>query len=101
MNEGQLISYALRTRCNLYCTQARKLTGGDPSEKSRRWVVVYSRMMVAYRLLLEGWSQTRIGALLGVDHATASHYRRRMADILSSPGYGPEQELWKQFNETI
>ena len=98
MNRQVIIPYPMRMLCNTYCNAVRALTGADPAERSRRWVVVYSRMMVAYRLLLEGWTQHRVANQLGVDHSTINHYRQRMAIILSTPGYEGEQELWNKFN---
>lgn len=100
MNRQVIIPYPTRMLCNTYCNAVRALTGADPAERSRRWVVVYSRMMVAHRLLLEGCTQHSVANLLGVDHATINHYRQRMGTILSTPGYEGEQELWYKFNDT-
>ena len=73
----------------------------NPMEESRRRPVVTARCLLAYRLLLEGFTEHAVGAVLGWDHATINHYRRKAATMLSAPGYDAERELWHKFNETI
>ena len=76
---------------------------GEPvPAKSRcpRWV--WSRRMVAYQLILEGYSISDIGRMLEKDHATVIQMRHRMQDAFHySYAYQDILELWKQFQNKI
>lgn len=78
-----------------------ELTGMDVCNPSRERAFVVPRAMVARALASEGMSTIQVGALLGKNHATISHYKDLMADFLSSPGYDAERELWTKFQARI
>lgn len=101
MNKPALIPYILRSKANTYCHAMAQAADLDPMEETRRRPVVTARAFIAYRLLLEGFTEHAVGAVLGWDHATINHYRRKAATMLSAPGYTAERELWHKFNETI
>ena len=81
----------------------RDLSGIDPTEATRRRPVFTARMVVAARLLLEGWTEEQVALILGVTRTTVNYYRYKMADINARrlPGFETERELWTRFNETI
>ena len=101
MNKPVLIPYILRSKANVYCRAMEHLVGVNPVQESRRRPVVTARAFIAYRLLMEGFTEHAVGAVLGWDHSTINHYRQRAATMLSAPGYTAERELWTRFNETI
>lgn len=101
MNSPSLIPYTLRVRANRYCRAMERAIGVDPVKESRKREVVTARTFVAYRLLLEGFTEHAIGAVLGWDHSTINFYRRRAVTMLNAPGYDTEREIWKLFNEKI
>lgn len=101
MNDPALIPYILRSKANTYCHAMEMAASCNPMEETRRRPVVTARAFIAYRLLLEGFTEHAVGAVLGWDHATINHYRRKAATMLSAPGYTAERELWHKFNETI
>lgn len=97
MNNDVRIPRALFQRAQDYCNRITDLLA-DPNKESRKRDVVTARMMVAGRLLREGYSEHQIGKVLGIDHSSVNHYRKRLAEILTTKGYEDEQEIWKQFN---
>lgn len=101
MNTPNIIPYILRETAAHYCQQMREVSGYDPTEETRRRPVVVARTFVAYRLLLEGFTEHAVGAVLGWDHATINRYRRMADDMLNIPGYPAERELWDKFNQAI
>lgn len=102
MNNDVLIPYILRTTAQHICRVMKEVSGHDPLDETRRRPVVIARTFVAYRLLLGGFSEHAVGKILGWDHSTVNHYRRRAAAFLTMPEYyQAENELWKKFNEAI
>lgn len=101
MNDPTVIPYILRKTASLYCKTMREVSGYDPTEESQRRPVVVARIFVAYRLLLKGFTEHAVGAVLGWDHSTIHHYSCRAYDMLNSPGYEAERELYDNFNEAI
>lgn len=100
MNNAGYIPKQLRIRAKRLCRVMFSVSGVDPMEESRKRPVVYARMMVAYALLREGNTEHSVGTVLGWDHSTINYYRSAMDDILSSPGYAKERELWDTFIKT-
>ena len=101
MNKPTLIPFILRNKANAYCRAMAHIAGCDPAEESRRREVVTARAFIAYRLLMEGFAEHSIGAVLGWDHSTINHYRKKAAAMLSAPGYDDERTLWMKFNQEI
>lgn len=90
-----------RDRCLYLVTMAervflRRLSPGRTRED------VMIRSFVAYRLHGEGYSTTRIGKMIGRDHATVVHMIRKMEDILAYPGaYQDESEKYRRFENSL
>ena len=101
MNKNFIIPTALRRRAQQLCDTMQEISGYDPAEDSRKRPVVTARIFVCYVLLLEGWSEHRIGITVGWDHSTINYYRKRMVEILTLPGFDAERELWEQFKKAI
>lgn len=97
MNERIPVSSQLFDRARQLCREMRELTGYDPAEESRRRWVATGRAMVAFRLLMEGWTEHAVGNALGVDHSTINHYRKKVPGWLETHGYEQEQEIWTKF----
>ena len=76
---------------------------GEPvPDKSRKPRWVWCRRMVAYQLLLEGYSLHETGRMIGKDHATVVQMRHRMQDAFCYPyAYRDILELWKNFQKKI
>lgn len=101
MNAYMFLPIHLRDKAERYCAVMQETTGVDPLESSRRRPVVTARMMVAYALLQDGYTLNATGTILGMDHATISHYKDRMGDVLKAPGYEAERAIWNKFKKTI
>lgn len=101
MNKPTLIPYILRSRADHYCKTMAQLAGVDPVAESRCRAVVTARTLVAYKLLLDGFTEHAVGATLGWDHSTINHYRNTAPAMLKAPGYDAERELWQSFNQAI
>lgn len=78
-----------------------ELSGSDPFARTREQDVVFVRAMLATALMREGYPKSHIAKVLGIHHSTAIHYQELMDNILSSPGYGPEREIWERFAKKI
>lgn len=99
MNEKNLTDPRLRERAQRLCAVMKEVSGHDPLDETRRRAVVMARMMVASALLAEGYTENAVGAVLGWDHSTIHHYRRRMKEMLTAPGYDAERNLWERFKQ--
>lgn len=96
-----MISEKLKKRADALCRAMDGASGVNPLEKTRKRAVVTARAFVAYALVKEGFMLTDIGRALGFDHATIIHYKEMVGNILTSPGYDAEREMWEQFNKKI
>lgn len=101
MNEEMLPSRRLRELAERYCAMMHVVSGVDPLQETRRRPIVMARVMVANALLAEGYTENAVGSVLGWDHSTIHHYRRRMKEMLTAPGYDAERHLWERFNGRI
>lgn len=99
MNEKTLPNPRLRERAERLCAVMKEVSGHDPLDETRKRPVVMARMMVAGALLEEGYTENSVGGILGWDHSTIHHYRRRMGEILTAPGYDAERAVWNKFKE--
>jgi len=74
----------------------------DVRKPSRERRIVNARIVLSHFLTLEGLSVDRVGHLLGKDHSTITHYRRRMEDALASPKTDPPlMLLYNKFLKAI
>jgi len=63
---------------------------------------VWARTMVAYQMILEGYSTTEIGHQMIKDHSTITHMKVNMEDALSMPqAYQDIMPIWNEFQKRI
>ena len=63
---------------------------------------VWARTMVAYQMILEGYSTTEIGHQMIKDHSTITHMKVKMEDALSMPqAYQDIIPIWNEFQKRI
>lgn len=85
-----------------YVSVMCEIVGGNILEKSRKWNLVWGRNIVAYSLANKGFSLSKIGGYLGMDHSTVLHCRRQVEQMLKAPCmYRAETEIWNIFNKAI
>lgn len=101
MNTPTYIDDAKRERAERLCSAMESISGVDPIRASRRRLVVTSRMLVAARLLLDGWTEEQVGTFFGKDHSTVNNYRRMFELTMTTPGYEAEREIWEKFTLAI
>ena len=101
MNDHCIIPQVLRDRTHYLCDKMLEISGHDPGEDTRRRPAVTARVFVTQVLLLEGWSEHQIGNVLGWDHSTINHYRKKFRTFMEAPGYAAERKLWNKFKTTI
>lgn len=78
------------------------LIGHPVSLLDRRPMDVWARTMVAYQMILEGYTTPEIGRQMRKDHSTVIHYKWKMKDALDLPqAYRDILPLWNDFKETI
>lgn len=77
--------------------------GGDEiSIKSREASQVWARTMVAYQMLLEGYTTVEVGEQLRKKHSSVIHMRTKMEDAISMPQFfGDVLEVWQKFQRRI
>lgn len=101
MNGEMLPNPRLREMAERLCAVMLEVSGVDATQETRRRPVVMARVMVANALLAEGYTENAVGAVLGWDHSTVHHYRRRMSEMLTAPGYDAERIIWNNFKQRI
>lgn len=75
---------------------------GVPLDRSRSLDIVYARAVIAFCLYEIGWTESKIGRLLGRDHSTIHYYRVMVKDALAVPASNkPLSWLYKKFLDTI
>ena len=101
MNRKTFIPYVMRQQADRLCRIMKGLCGRDPCEETRERPVVMARVMVSHVLMVYGYSEHQIGTVLGWDHSTINHYRKKIDDIKRLPGYEAERELLEKFMKKI
>lgn len=101
MNREEYIDSNKRDRVSHLVETMEAVSGYNPVDESRRRIVVNCRAMVAYVLLLEGWTEHQVGQALGWDHSTIHHYRKKFVAMMTTPGYKAEREIWGKFKNAI
>ena len=96
-----LIEQSRRDRANELIQIMRSIGNIDATTQSRERVYVVARAMIAKVLIAEGCTTIEVGAMLGRNHATISHYKDLLDNFLTSPGYNAERELWTKFTNQI
>lgn len=78
------------------------LTGRRINLKSHDHNDVMGKMMVAYRMLQDGFSGGAIGRQLKKNHSTIIHYRRKMECVFEMPKmYSDVIKIWEMFNDKV
>ena len=91
-----------RTRFDELVAVIETVGGGPLDLKSRDSVAVWRRAVVAYQLILEGYSESQVGRLLQKDHSTVHHMKRNMENAIAMPGmYRDVIWIWNKFKELI
>lgn len=97
MNEPVLIPKALYNACDKYREALFAVSGYDPMTAKRNRVYVCSRIMLAYKLLEDGYTETQVGTVIGKEHSTVHFYKTRMEDFLKFKAYSAERSIWLNF----
>lgn len=86
----------------MYIKLMSDIVGTDILQRSRLQLLVWARNMVAYRLRLDGYSLTKIGKIMGLNHTTVLNCERQVKRMLERPlMYDKECELWQKFENAI
>ena len=101
MNNNAFISPYMRERALYLCDTMKNVSGSDPSADTRKRPVVTARVMVCQVLMMEGWSENQIGIVMGWDHSTVNHYRKRFKEFMETPMFRNERALWDKFKNAI
>lgn len=88
-------------RAELFRRLMNELVQADVVQKNRRWSVSAARAMVSYNLIKEGCKLLDTAQLMQRHHATILYHLEMVDNILTSPGYKAEKELFKKFNKKI
>lgn len=63
---------------------------------------VWARTMIAYEMILEGYTYAEVGRQMEKDHSTVMHLKKKMEDAISLPRmYGDILPIWYTFKSTI
>ena len=101
MEEIIMIPESLRQMEERFSSKMLEVSGIDPRQKKRSWNNTFARASVAYALYNEGYTQSQVGRVMGMNHSTIHYYLGRMDDILHTPGYEAEREMFAQFKKAI
>lgn len=90
-------------RCSMLLGEMAEILGVDYiSYVSRIPSHVWARTMVAYQMILEGYTTTEIGHQMEKDHSSVIHMRKKMQDALSLPwAYKDIIPIWNEFQKRI
>lgn len=90
-------------RCSILLGEMAKILGEKYiSYVSRIPIHVWARTMVAFQMLMEGYSTSEIGHQMMKDHSSIIHYRQKMQDALDLPqAYRDILDIWNKFQKQI
>lgn len=88
-------------RAELFRRLMNELIGVDVVPKNRKWSVSAARAMVTYCLVHEGCKLLDAAQLMQRHHATILYHLEVVDNILTSPSYKAEKELFKKFKKKI
>ena len=97
----RLIEEETIQRAELFRRIMHELIGEDVVKKNRKWSVSAARAMVSYRLIEEGCKLLDVAQLMQRHHATILYHLEMVDNMLTSPGYKAEKELFKKFKREI
>lgn len=92
---------AQRKRAEYLIAKMNSLVGGDIIGGGRKRELAVGRAIVGHTLIEEGMTEEDAGELLGRNHSTINHYKGKIRDILTLPGYQAEWELYMNFKSEI
>lgn len=90
-------------RCSILFRDVGIVMGKDRiSYDSRAKADVWARTMVAYQMILEGYTTLEIGVQMGKDHSSVTWMKKKMQDVFDMPvAYRDILEIWDKFQERI
>ena len=89
-------------RGSILLRSIEKILNARISLVSRNPMDVWARTMVAYQMILEGYTCAEVGRQLVKDHSTITHLKHKMQDALSVPmAYQDIIPIWNEFQKTI
>lgn len=90
-------------RCSILLGEMAKILGEKYiSYVSRIPIHVWARTMVAFQMLMEGYSTSEIGHQMQKDHSTITHMKNKMMDVFDLPqAYRDIIEIWDNFQKQI
>lgn len=63
---------------------------------------VWAKTIIANQLLSEGYSTTKVGMCLGMDHSSVVHMKKKFPQLFSQPkAYEKELAMYNQFNSIV
>lgn len=78
------------------------ISGLDVKERTRKAEYIRARTIFAFVARQEGYSQTCIGAFLGINHSTIHHLEKRMESAFDLPEMWQDHiVLYNQFTSAI
>lgn len=78
------------------------IVGFNVTIPDRHWNVVNARVVLAYHLLLCGYTQTQIANRLNISRVNLCSMRNKMESAIALPKqYADIINIWKQFQEII
>ena len=100
--EEEIHEQAGLTLGELYVETMEAIMKNPIRNNTRQRDGVYARAVVSYCLYEQGLTVEKIGAVLGKDHSTITHYRRLVEDALETPASNPEMIiLYRKFLKEI
>ena len=99
IENSRILTKFCKLRSEILLEKVSRIVGKDVRE-SQDTESALCRAMVAWMLILEGYSHTKIAAGLGIDRNTVLSYRKKAEYLLYNPEINPEfTRVFKQLNE--
>lgn len=96
------IRTVLQEREELYIGVMSDIIGYNVLARTRKRAAAWARAMIAYQLRRDGSTLYRIGAVLGINHATVVYALKNVNRMLDHPRMFPlESNVWREFQERI
>lgn len=85
-----------------YVGVMERLTEQEITGTSRKRDVLYARVVVAYEMAKDGYSEPHIARILHRDHSTINYYKQMMSDTLAMPVINQQlHRLYKRYKMVL